>query len=171
MTVFYCCKCGVALTPDLKLLTEVPDVAGLDAPRPRGSRQAPATVPRGHYAIEREPWGAPFVPQDDQDHPVPAQPRWSLYATEEDGFVISAGVRDTVVLHPDDAPGLKPLAHWENSSGCCGPLGIYGLNRACPCGARIATLAADCMTPYELHLDPVRTYAFNHEGKVDDQRP
>ncbi|MFE3598388.1 hypothetical protein [Streptomyces sp. NPDC059142] len=36
-----------------------------------------------------------------------------------------------------------------------------GLNRACPCGAPVATLAADCFGPFELHLDPVRTYAFS----------
>ena len=28
-------------------------------------------------------------------------------------------------------------------------------------GAPVATLAADCFGPYELHLDPVRTFAFS----------
>lgn len=31
---------------------------------------------------------------------------------------------------------------------------------ACRCGTRVATLTADCMGPHELHLDPLRTYAF-----------
>lgn len=160
MTVFYCSKCGTALTPDLAALPAVPVVPNLDQARPEGARQAPATVPRGRYAIELEPWGAPFIRQQDQDNPVPAQPRGPLMATQDEGFVISAGTRNTVVIHPDDAPALQPLPRWENSTGCCGPNGTEGPNRACICGARVATLAADCFGPYELHLDPVRTYAF-----------
>ncbi|MFF0627184.1 hypothetical protein [Streptomyces sp. NPDC004296] len=66
-----------------------------------------------------------------------------------------------MLVHPDAAAGLQPLPNWENSNGCCGPTGDEGLNRACPCGAPVATLAADCFGPYELHLDPVRTYAFS----------
>lgn len=167
VTVFYCSKCGAAITPELTALPEVPEVSGLDDPRPKGPRRAPATVPRGCFAIEHSPWGAPFVRQVDQDHPVPSQPRGPLMATEDDGFVLSAGARDTVVLHPDDAPRLVALPGWENGLGCCGPTGIYGPNRACPCGTRLATLAADCMGPYELHLDPVRTYALGHKGAAD----
>lgn len=163
MTVFYCSKCGTTLTPDLTALPAVPAVPGLEDARPKGARQAPPTVPQGCYAVETEPWGAPFVVQEDQENPVPSQPRGTLMATEE-GFVASTGVRNTVVIHPDDAPALQPLPDWENSTGCCGPNGTEGLNRACPCGARVATLAADCFGPYELHLDPVRTYAFTPEN-------
>ncbi|MFG2911102.1 hypothetical protein ACGF13_39400 [Kitasatospora sp. NPDC048286] len=159
MTVFYCSKCGATLTPDLTALPAVPTVPGIEDARPEGAQQAPPTVPRVCYAIETEPWGAPFVVQEDQENPAPSQPRGILMATEE-GFVASAGGRDTIVVHPDDAPALRPLPNGENSSGCCGPNGTEGLNRACPCGARVATLAADCFGPYELHLDPVRTYAF-----------
>ncbi|AEM82287.1 hypothetical protein Strvi_2568 [Streptomyces violaceusniger Tu 4113] len=61
--------------------------------------------------------------------------------------------------------GVIAVPHLEqrktNSNGCCGPTGDEGLNRACPCGAPVATLAADCFGPHELHLDPVRTYAFS----------
>ncbi|MER5753680.1 hypothetical protein [Streptomyces sp. NPDC002088] len=46
--------------------------------------------------------------------------RGTLMATEE-GFVVSAGVRNTIVVHPDDAPALRPLPNWENTTGCCGP--------------------------------------------------
>lgn len=77
------------------------------------------------------------------------------------GRLISAGTRQTVLVHPDNATDLQPLPNWENSNGCCGPTGDEGLNRACPCGAPVPTLAADRFGPYELHLDPVRTYAFS----------
>jgi hypothetical protein len=66
--------------------------------------------------------------------------------------MISAGPRNNIVVHPDDAPTLTPLPGLENNAGCCGPSGIWGINRACPCGAPVATLAADCYGPHELHL-------------------
>ncbi|MCK9871166.1 hypothetical protein MRI28_16230 [Nocardiopsis dassonvillei] len=119
------------------------------------------TVPRGHYAIDPEPWGPPYVAQDDQHNPKPAQSRGGHVVCREKGFVISAGTRRTVLVHPDDAADLRPLPRGKNSSGCCGPAGNQGLNLACVCGAPVATLAADCFGPYELHLDPVRTYAFS----------
>ncbi|WP_416966868.1 hypothetical protein [Streptomyces sp. 4F14] len=159
MTVFLCSRCGAAITPELAELPAVPDAPVDDRDRDKETRRAPSTVPRGRYAIDPEPWGFPYVRQDDQEDPKPAQSR-GLLVSGEDGFVISAGNRGTVVVHPDDADGLGPLPAWENSSGCCGPTGSEGLNRACPCGAPVATLAADCFGPYELHLDPVRTYAF-----------
>jgi len=59
------------------------------------------------------------------------------------------------------APATVPRGHYAVESGCCGPTGTDGLNRACACGARVATLAADCFGPYELHLDPVRVYPFD----------
>ncbi|WP_243869943.1 hypothetical protein [Streptomyces liangshanensis] len=34
---------------------------------------------------------------------------------------------------------------------------------ACGCGTLVATLVADCMGPYELHLDPVRVYLYASE--------
>ena len=162
MTVFYCSACG-ALTLALTALASVPIVPDLDSARLKGARQGSPTVPRSRYAIDREPWGAPFVRQEDQDDPVPAFPRGPLMATEE-RFVVSAGPRDTIVVHPDDVPDLQPLPRWENSTGCCGPNGTEGPNWVCLCGARIGTLAADCFGPYELHLAPVRTYAFEREG-------
>ncbi|MEU1630650.1 hypothetical protein ABZ746_36295 [Streptomyces sp. NPDC020096] len=160
MTVFLCSKCGAAITSNLVELPAVPDPSVGEHDRDKRTRRAPATIPQGHYAIDPEPWGPPYVIQDDQENPKPAQPRGPLVCGDE-GFVISAGSRDTVVIHPEDASGLQPLPNWENSSGCCGPTGNEGLNRACPCGAPVATLAADCFGPYELHLDPVRTYAFS----------
>ncbi len=159
MTVFLCSKCGTAITPALAELAAIPDISAA-RDRDKETRRVPSTVPRGHYAIDPEPWGPPYVMQDDREDPKPAQSRGPVVCREE-GFVISAGTRHTVLVHPDDAAGLQPLANWENSSGCCGPTGDEGLNRACPCGTPVATLAADCFGPFELHLDPVRTYAFS----------
>ncbi|OLZ65486.1 hypothetical protein AVW11_16980 [Streptomyces amritsarensis] len=160
MTVFLCSKCGTAITPELAELAAIPDVSDDERDRDKETRRAPSTVPQGHYAIDPEPWGPPYVVQDDHEDRKPAQSRGPVVCREE-GFVISAGSRHTVLVHPDDAAGLQPLPNWENSSGCCGPTGDEGLNRACPCGAPVATLAADCFGPFELHLDPVRTYAFS----------
>ncbi|MFD8992579.1 hypothetical protein ACFVZ4_31600 [Streptomyces goshikiensis] len=160
MTVFLCSKCGTAITPQLAELAAVPNVSDDEHDRDKDTRRAPSTVPQGHYVIDAEPWGPPYVVQNDQEDPKPAQSRGLLVSGEE-GFVISAGVRGTVLMYPEDAPDLRPLPNWENSSGCCGPTGNEGLNRVCSCGAAVATLAADCFGPYELHLDPVRTYAFS----------
>lgn len=163
MTVFLCSKCGTAITPDLVELAAVPDVSGSLQDRDKKTRRATSTVQRGHYVIDPEPWGPPYVQQDDQEDPEPAQSRGPLVCNEE-GFVISAGVTDTVLVNPEDAVALQPLPNWENSMGCCGPTGDEGLNRACACGAPVATLAADCFGPYELHLDPLRTYAFARQS-------
>jgi hypothetical protein len=138
-------------------------VRATDSERDRQTRLAPSTAPRGHYAIELELWGAPYVPHPDQEVGGPCQPRgfWKLDAN---GVMVSAGSRNNIVVHPEDAPNLQPLPDGENGGGCCGPSGDTGRNRACSCGARVATLAADCWTPYELHLDPVRVYAFDPNG-------
>ncbi|MDI9883653.1 hypothetical protein QMZ92_04370 [Streptomyces sp. HNM0645] len=160
MTVFLCSKCGTAITPEPAELAAIPDVSDDERDRDKETRRAPSTVPRGCYVIDPEPWGPPYVVQEDQEDPKPAQSRGPVVCREE-GCVISAGSRQAVLLHPDDAAGLQPLPNWENSKGCCGPTGDEGLNRACPCGAPVATLTADCFGPYELRLDPVRTYAFS----------
>lgn len=159
MTLFLCAKCGGSLTPDLTPLPAVPSAPD-DEERDKESRRAPATVPQGHYAIETDPWGAPYVPHPDQEEGGPAQPR-GPWRSVEGVAVISAGPRNNIVIHPGDAPDIQPLPDWENSSGCCGPSGDSGLNRACPCGARVATLAADCWGPNEIHLDGKRVYGYD----------
>ncbi|WP_260149040.1 hypothetical protein [Streptomyces sp. PanSC9] len=113
MTVFLCSRCGSAITPEHAELASVPHVSDDERDRDKETRRAPSTVPQGHYAIDAEPWGAPYVVQDDQEDPKPAQPRGHLVCREE-GFVISAGSRHTVLVHPDDAAGLQPLPNWEN---------------------------------------------------------
>ncbi|MBA9004237.1 hypothetical protein [Thermomonospora cellulosilytica] len=119
MTVFFCSKCGAALTQELEALPGVPELKDLDSERDPETRRAPSTVPRGYYAIDTEPWGAPYVPQQDQEDPEPAQPR-SPFMIMDDAFVISAGMTNSVVVHPDDVPDLQPLPDWANSAGCCG---------------------------------------------------
>ena len=119
--------------------------------RDRVTRRALSTVPRGQFGVEPEPWGAPYVPHPDQDNGgAPQRRSWRLII--EDVLMVSAGPRNNIVIHPDDGPTLTPLPQGENSSGCCGPCAIEGLNRACHCGAQVATLIADCYTAYELHL-------------------
>ncbi|MER5890607.1 hypothetical protein ABT160_42845 [Streptomyces sp. NPDC001941] len=148
MTRFYCAECGGALTDPLTPLSAVPVPPPYEE-RDQTSRRPPATMPRGHYAIEPEPWGAPYVPyEDDEDGRAQRRAGWMA---DERGSLKSAGPRNNIVLHPEDAPGLEMLP--DTSMGCCGPAGDRGLNRACPCGKPVATLAADCCTVYELHLD------------------
>lgn len=161
MAVFYCAKCGAQLTSDLQGLPEVPDAFVHDKDRDRQTRLAPSTVPRGHYAIDPEPWGAPFVA------PNPLQPsasgsRTLLMPPDMTGMV-STGAQNSVVVHPDDM-SLQLIGATSIHWGCCGPLGTGGRNMACACGTLVATLAADCLGPHELHLDPARIYAYTADS-------
>lgn len=158
MTVFYCSKCGVALTPDLVALDAVPDLPD-ESDRDRGTGLLSSTVPRGRWGVEPEPWGAPYVPHPDQENGR-TQPRGPLTIVQN-VLMASAGPRGDIVVHPEDVPSLQPLPGNENGNGCCGPAGNQGRNRMCACGSRLATLAADCMGAYELHVDPVRVYPFD----------
>ena len=120
---------------------------------------APATIRRGHYAIEREPWGAPFEAAKDQGGFQILQPRSGGYVTNGT-WMRAAGPRNSVLLNPEDLIGTQRI--WVavegilGSHGCCGTAGTMGPNRGCACGAPVATLSADCSTPYEIHLDPRR---------------
>ncbi|WP_063753177.1 hypothetical protein [Streptomyces resistomycificus] len=171
MTVFYCAKCGTALTGDLPALPSVPDIDDPDAGRDEKTGQARSTVPRGHYAIDPDPWGAPFVPAPAPRQPARASGRELLRSAS--GATDSAGPRNSAVLHPDDVmPRLTPFTCGDNWTGCCGPTGAHGPNLACTCGSRLATWAADCLGPNELHLDPVRVYAWpQSEATEAAQRP
>lgn len=158
VTVFYCAKCGCELTGDLVVLPAVPDVDDPDDGRDKKSGRARSTVPRGCCAIDPDPWGAPFVPVEAPRRQVRNSGRELMrpYGWE----TVSAGRRDSVVVHPEDVlPRLTPFTRGANWAGCCGPSGANGPNLACACGSRLATWAADCMGPHELHLDPVRVYA------------
>lgn len=154
VAVFRCSTCGTAVTPELTALPAMPAEPGW-LERDADTRRARSTVPRGHYAVDPEPFGPPYEAQEDQDDPEPSNPR-GVELSDERGILRSAGTPNTVVVHPADVPGLHPFSGGSNTIGCCGPAGTDGLNRACSCGAGIATLAADCSGPYELRLEPAR---------------
>jgi hypothetical protein len=167
VTVFYCAKCGTALTGDLAALPTVPDVDDPDDGRDKKTGRARSTVPRGHYAIDPDPWGAPFVPAAALRQHARSSGRELL--RPDTGATVSAGKRHSVVIHPDDVlPRLAPFTCGDNWTGCCGSTGAHGPNLACACGSRLATWAADCLGPNELHLDPVRVYAWHQGGAAED---
>lgn len=158
MTVFYCRKCGVELTSDLVKLPSVPEVSSQVRDRDKETRLAPSTVPRGHYAVDPEPWGAPFTPPTDEPQPYDRR-----HPSLPPGLTdwVPAGPRNSFVVHREDIPALE-LLRGGPDRGCCGPTGTRGRNMACGCGVLVATLVADCfMGPYELRLDPVRVWAFD----------
>lgn len=87
--------------------------------------------------------------------------RRALYRRSDgDGFLTSAGPRNTIVLHPDDAPDLLPDLEGDHT-GCCGWHGQSGLNRLCLCGAAVGTEIRECYTAYALHLDPAQVHALD----------
>ncbi|KOV60413.1 hypothetical protein [Streptomyces sp. MMG1121] len=163
MTVFYCAKCAIALTGDLEALPTVPDIGDPDDGRDEETRRARSTVPRGYYAIDPDPWGTPFGPAAASSQHTRSTGRELLRLATLTPSA-SAGPRDSVIVHPDDVmPRLAPFTCGDNWTGCCGPTGAHGPNLACACGSRLATWAADCLGPNELHLDPVRVYGW-HQG-------
>jgi hypothetical protein len=166
VTVFYCAKCGTALTGDLVALPSVPDVDDPDDGRDKKTGRARSTVPHGHYAIDPDPWGAPFVPGTKPR--LPARSRGRELLRTGTGSTVSAGPRDSIVVHADDAlPRLEPFTCGDNWLGCCGPTGAHGPNLACACGSRLATWSADCIGPNELHLDSIRVYAWHQGGPAE----
>lgn len=165
MAVFFCAVCGEALTGELERMPgELPTEVCDWRERDRETRRAPSTVPRGFFAVDPEPWGAPYVVRED-DEVRPCQSR-GVSVTTDEGELQSAGPRDTVVLNPDDLPGLA-MIQGPVSDGCCGPTGNRGPNRACRrCGTPVATLAADCYGAHEAHLDPRTTSPTAGDGRV-----
>ncbi|MFI6449548.1 hypothetical protein [Kitasatospora sp. NPDC050543] len=123
MTVFQRAACGQSLSRDLELLARLPAHHADDV----GPGEMPAaTIPRGRYAIDPEPFTHPRVPAPPGD----------------------------IVLNPEDAVGLVEHPDEHRSQGCCGPEGLSGSNRLCRCGAEVGTLLADCWTACELRLHP-----------------
>ena len=157
MNVLTCAACGSRLTEPLRLLPEVPPRPEFDGRKgPDGSRHAPPTVPRGTYAVDPEPSGAPYVPHPDPEWCDAANPGHSCLGDPEgEGFLISGGPRGTLVVHPEDTRGHLSANPAFQEIGCCGPPGREGPNEVCAaCGAVVATLYADCSAPYETGFLP-----------------
>ncbi|MGK4579578.1 hypothetical protein [Kitasatospora sp. HPMI-4] len=144
MTVFLCRACGRPLTGPLRSLDELPEQRYADEDE---GDQPGVTMARGTYAVDPEPFGAPYV--------VPSAPAPDAPAN----IRVPGGPCGTFVLHPEDTTGLLPHPDPRRHVGCCGPDGMSGGNRVCPCGAEVATLVADCWTYQELRLDPERVRA------------
>ncbi|MFF0788737.1 hypothetical protein [Streptomyces spiralis] len=154
MDVLLCAACGRPLTRPVRLLPGLPDSPAWDGlPGPDGLRRAPARMPRGTYAADPLPYGAPFVPAPDDeeyDGVVPGGKRTS----DERGLLVSAGPRGTWVLHPLDAAELDAHPDRHRHIGCCGPCGEYRADRLCPCGAEVAITAGDRTTDHEVRFVP-----------------
>ncbi|MFJ4204572.1 hypothetical protein ACIP2Y_33775 [Streptomyces sviceus] len=144
MNVLTCAVRGIRPTEPLRLLPELP-------PRPESggrkgpdrSRHAPPTVPRGAYAVDPEPCGAP--------NPGNA----CLGNPDGPGSLVSAGPRGTLVTHPEDTRAYLSGDPTVMEFGCCRPPGREGLNELCAgCGAVVATLYADCSGAYETDFLP-----------------
>lgn len=158
MITFACAACDRPLTRAVQLSETLVRPESDGHIGPDGYRRAPATMHAGHYALEPEPWGAPFLPTDEPGAVFPGGP-W-VSDPDGDGFLTSAGPRNTIVLHPDDAPDLLPDLEGDHT-GCCGWHGQSGLNRLCPCGAAVGTEISECYTAYELHLDPAQVHVLD----------
>ncbi|GAA1533421.1 hypothetical protein GCM10009678_14680 [Actinomadura kijaniata] len=154
MVVFHCAVCDRALTAELERVPAVPARHRFDGALVDGRRLAPPTLPRGAYAIDPEPHGLPFVPAENPDDCPAAYPGGPCISDSNGTIIVSAGPRNTVVLHPEDAPGLIPHTTPETPSGCCGARGDGPPNRACPCGSVVGNEMSECYGPYELHLLP-----------------
>ncbi|MGI5458199.1 hypothetical protein ACQEWB_34485 [Streptomyces sp. CA-249302] len=157
MNVLMCAACGARLTEPLRVLPELPPCPEFDGRKnPDGSRHAPPTVPLGTYAVDPEPCGAPYVPHPDPDWCDAAHPgNGCMGDPDGQGFLMSAGPRDTLVVHPEDARGYLSGNPAFQEIGCCGPPGREGPNMVCAgCGAVVATLFADCSAPYATHFLP-----------------
>lgn len=56
------------------------------------------------------------------------------------------------LLNLEDVKNTQEHPDPERSSGCCGPLGIFGLNLICINGHEIGTERSDCINPHYVIL-------------------
>ncbi|WP_159773349.1 hypothetical protein [Streptomyces sp. HM190] len=155
--VLRCAACDRPLTGPLRLLPEVPERPLYDGRKnPDGSRRAPSTMPLGTYAVDPLPCGAPYVPHPDPAWMDVAHPGNAVHLDPDGpGCLMSAGPRDTLVVHPEDTRRYLSPNPAVREFGCCAVPGREGPNELCGgCGAVVATLFADCTGPYETHFLP-----------------
>jgi hypothetical protein len=154
VNVLVCAACGRRLSEPLRLLPELPERPEYDGLKnPDGSRHAPSTVRRGTYTVDPEPCGVPYVPHPDPESDEHGSATDCYLLNGE--ILVSAGPRDTLVVHPEDTRGH--LAHNPASTefGCCGAPGREGPNQVCGgCGAVVATRFSECYGRYETHFLP-----------------
>ncbi|MEU8989802.1 hypothetical protein AB0C98_25800 [Streptomyces sp. NPDC048558] len=155
MNVLLCATCGTRLTEPVRQLDEMPACPGWDGfADPDEPRPGPASVPRGTYAVDPYPFGAPYVPYEGPAGEYDGVSPGGGWKSDARGPLVSAGSRGTYVLHPLDAVGLDPHADGARLIGCCGPDGTRGVNHVCACGAEVAIVATDCYIRYETRLVP-----------------
>ncbi|MEO3890416.1 hypothetical protein [Nonomuraea sp. B5E05] len=81
----------------------------------------------------------------------PRMPR-GTYAANHHPYEFS-GEPPGLVIHPDDAVGMRPHPDICRLTGCCGVSGITGPNLVCAaCGAELAVHQADCHTENQMTL-------------------
>ncbi|ROP27666.1 hypothetical protein [Couchioplanes caeruleus] len=138
MTVFACLRCGAVLTEDLEALP----LSELDEPVApcdlEPGEDCPAWVPLGRFAVDPDPFGPPHVP-----------------SSTDERIHVSAGPRNTVLIHPDDLIVRRLHPDLSRRNGCCGLDGCDGPNLVCDCGNEIATESSDCWTSRVVRLEPL----------------
>ncbi|WP_141207109.1 hypothetical protein [Streptomyces griseorubiginosus] len=157
MNVLTCVACGTRLTGPPRLLPERPTRPEFDGRKGSdGSRPAPATVPRGAYAVDPEASGAPHVPHPDPEWCDAANPGNTCLGDPVGlGCLVPAGPRGTLVTHLQDTRAYLSGDPAVTEFGCCGPPGREGPGELCAkCGAVVATLHADRSGPYETGFLP-----------------
>ncbi|WAU84701.1 hypothetical protein O1Q96_36445 [Streptomyces sp. Qhu-G9] len=155
MNEISCAACGRRLTAPVRRLDEMPERQGWDGePDAEGRRHGPATVPRGTYVVDPQPFGAPFEPYEGDEDAYDGIVPGGMWMSDERGSLVAAGPRDTYVLHPLDVVGLDFHPDTSRWGGCCGASPFHGVNRVCSCGAEVAVVASDCSGGYETRLVP-----------------
>ncbi|MEU9878794.1 hypothetical protein [Streptomyces phaeochromogenes] len=155
MNVLFCAAWGRRLTEPVRQLDEMPEYPGWDGkPDAEGRRHGPASVPRGTYVVDPQPFGAPFEPYEGDEDAYDGIVPGGMWMSDERGSLVSAGPRGTYVLHPLDVVELDFHPDMSRLGGCCGASPYEGVNRVCSCGAEVAVVASDCSSGYETRLVP-----------------
>ncbi|MFJ8747501.1 hypothetical protein ACIRL2_50265 [Embleya sp. NPDC127516] len=155
MFVFVCAGCGSELTIPLSPV-ELP----AHAHQKYGNAiQLPVLMESGTFAVEPEPWGAPWRRWEDID-PDEAAAR-GIHAPLH---ALSDGAPGTVIIAPGDTRGTVLVPHAAGGH-CCGLDWGDGPNMACEaCGLPVASRIDDCSLWQAVWLAPDAV----HRLPVDD---